>query len=1023
GDIKSVASGSQQKFAVVLEKKIIGRIKLDVTYKANFSAIEGAVVSLSKDSTLISTKQTGPDGLAEFGVGEQVQYKIVVDKDGYLIETLEVLPREEPYSVALELATVKNSQSLAVTIVDETGNPVEDVRLSLRSAIDESAVAETITGLNGTGFFERVKDGQYYVSALKPGFGETVSQAIELNARQQNAIQLSLEIGFGNVEVAILGEKNEPVAGANVSLINFITGEILERGVTNAQGVTTLRTRADKIAFAVASAFDYLPYTSVPVQVGKDNTNSLQLNLKKEIAALSLEFVGLVFEGKTVKDSATPLLNAGQSYGAKFLLLVPAGSAFDEAGVHIRTGVAQEGVSNILEKDGIFLRDALAAFNEILRGTSYTPQNGFGTDAVHYTSSDAKWVEMRFNEPVPGVYEIVVDLAVRENAKQGEALDLWYRAFGKSGGYVRFPADEVLGSKESTAEKQALYAQAKNKKFSVGPSSLCIENFCTLMSVENISEQVQTSVVDEFLADTSSKYRLKFSISSISDEVFPAVELKVEESAGAIEIKNFEVVNTGGAKVSGTAVGSTFSANIGDVRQDDIFSGVFEFEPKVEGIANLAIELFSGNLPAKEKIFENNLLLNISPASELVVEIVPKIIVPFVNNNLLLRVTEKEGEAPVSNALVTLKKGSTILAQGHTNREGIFPATIPAQNAGTVISVFVEKHGFKTAQLDIAVTENIVQTIPAEIKEHLVVGEKPQKELTISLLNLTQIPLTINSIEPSSAFDELVEFDFDQKIVGQILDVNGSADTTFTFSLTKAGEELKQPATVSGAVNVEVTNKELSKSWHSKIPTEIRIGFGDEVDQADCLSFSQTAWSIFSSLRGTKTLSLSIQNNCRVNGAAIPVGPLQAKLNLGAQNPVGEFKARVQIEGEIKQFSEDETANLAEKEINLQASNSIVLGTSFKEISATIPANNEATLSLEFSPQNVASAQQEFSIDFRAAHTTKKAIEFIRNKISVMLAINDLAECINILPQENLRLTTCPFNTGYDFFPNNFSGQ
>lgn len=1026
GDVKSLAVDGQISFAVVLERRVVGSIKLLLRDKATLAPIENALVTLNKDSSTIFSKETGADGVIEFSVGEQVPYSVVVDKQGYLIESMSVSPRAESYNIDLQAATTQNSQSLTVTVVDEVGKPVEDVRLSLRSFEDDLQVgSEVLTGVNGVGVFQRVQEGSFYVSALKPGFGEAISPTIELSLRQQNSLQLTLEIGFGNIELQVFDGQKQGVAGASVSLVNFFSGEVLEQGVTDADGLANLSARADKKAFAVVTAQGFLPYTTVPVDVGKDVTHNRKVELEKEISSLSLEFVGLFAGDEIVNDSATPSLSAGQRYRARFLLLVPQGSNFDEAGVHIRTGEAEENVSNVMEKDALFIGNAKSAFNGVLRGTSFTPLTGATTDALHYTTSDAKWVEMSFNEPSAGVIEIDTDLVVRENAKQGETLDLWYRAFGKSGGYIRFPADSVLGSAENTALKQGLYAQARNKKFSVGPTNLCFNDFCSTIVVENISEEVQTSVFEEFLADASSKYRLKFSFSSVSDEVFPGVELKVEDAQGAIEISGFEVTTVSGEKVQRTVNGTGFSVQVGDVRKDDIFLGNFEFEPKTDGATTLSLGLFSGASTAKERFFEKQVLLNIQPARKMNIDIVPKIIVPFVNNNALVKVTD-EGEQTVSGAFISVKKNSSVIANGQTNSQGIFPFSVAAPNAGETILITAQKKGFKQQELEISVTENILSTEPKELKDTLVVGNQPEKETALALLNLTQIPLVISSVEASPSFDDLIEFEFPSSVRGQTIDVNGSAELALKFSLTKNGETVLEPATVDGTINIVVENTEFAKSWQTTIPAQVRIGFGDEVDDADCLVFFPDEWKVFSSTSEVKSISVNVQNTCRVNGSAVALGSLKARLNLGSNNQIGEFRAAIENEGEIGQFT-DEEADLSEPKqensvLNLQGLSGIVLSTAFKELAPAIPANSESTITIEFKPDAVASAVQEISIDFRADHATQKGVEQIRGKVNTSINLNDLSACININPPETMRLTACPFNTGYNLFPDYFSG-
>ena len=999
GLVQEVADGATKTFSIALEKTVVGSIRVLVKDAVSLKAIENATVSVSKESVNLPQKKTDAEGRAEFGVGEQVKYTVVVDKEGYLIEELELEPANEFREVLLREATAENSQSLTVIVRDEVGDPIENVRITLRNAETDAQVGrELVTGIAGIALFERVEAGTYYVFALKPGFGEKTSQTFTLNRRQENRVELTISIGSGAVELMVFDEAKQPMAGTSVKLLDFYSKEVLSEGITGSDGIASLAASADKTVYAVVTLSGYLPYITRTVRMGKDVTQQLEAGMRKEISALSLELVSLQLGEETVRDVEVPSLEPGQRYKAKFLLLVPKGSALEEAGVHLRVGASEEGKTNVLEKDDLYILGVSSAFSEILRGTSFTPPIGYGADAQHFTSAEAKWVNVFFSQPANGVIEVEAEIQVRENARRGSALDLWYRAWGKTGSYLRFPSDAALGSSENSASKQALYAQAKNKKFSVGPTNLCLNEFCSTVSIEDLREELETSVVDEYVAEIGNNYRLKFSINSVSSELFEQAVLQVVDSTGSLAFGNYDISTVAGERRSGTATGSELRVGIGSLAKDDFFNGTLEFSSRKEGTALVQLSVISSN----QRVFEKEVRILVLPAEEMSVDILPKIIVPFINNNILVQASTEAEDGlllPVPNASVSLKKDGEVVASGFTDSAGIFPYTLLNPNAGITVGVKVEKPGFRPVEKEIIVTEDILVATPATLRETLKVGLAPSKELAFGLSNLTQVPLTISSVEESADFTNLVKFSFDETLEGRVIGVREDSNLTVRVSLAPAGTIVDEPTAVNGGVSVYVTNPAFNRTWRSVIPAEIRIGFGEEIDDADCFSIFPSDWRIFTSTEA-KSLNVDVKNSCKIGGIPVNLRNLQARLVTGNQNQAGEFRVKSNLEG----------------------SNSVNLTGSFQTISLVVPENSESTLTFDFNPANVKSASSELKVEVRAINLTVNGAEEVKRAINVKVSVNDLVQCLDIPQREGLKLLSCPFNVGYGNYPNNFGG-
>ena len=224
--------------------------------------------------------------------------------------------------------------------------------------------------------------------------------------------------------------------------------------------------------------------------------------LVKDISKLEIKTLSTSVNGKPILEDSG--LAPGQTYTVRFALMVPRNTNYTETGVHIRTGNSNEGQTNPIENDGWFIRDVRGAYAKLQKGTTYTPPNGLGIDSQHVTSADAKWANMVFTPAHEGLTIIEADITVKDSTIQGADLPLYYRAWARTGSYVRFPVDAVLGGSESVSQKQGLYANANVKLYSTGASThVCTR---TLLGAcgEDSASGLQSSLLDDFETDISS---------------------------------------------------------------------------------------------------------------------------------------------------------------------------------------------------------------------------------------------------------------------------------------------------------------------------------------------------------------------------------------------------------------------------------------------------------------------------------------------------------------------------------------
>ena len=830
---------------------------------------------------------------------------------------------------------------------------------------------------------------------MKPGYGEKTSDTVNLSSRQRNELQLKLPIGFGKIGASVLDSDNNPVVGAKIQAVNFPDFTALGEASTDSDGKSVVALRADKKAFLVVSAEGFSQTTTIPMQMQKDVTIEKSVMLEKPAQSFDVEFEGLYVGNESVSGSGTAALNAGQSYTAKLKLFIPKGTVFDEALVHLRTGKEE---SNAIERDNLYITGVRAAYSGLSRGTTYNSPTGQATDAQHLTSGNAKWVNAVFSKAGEGIYEVEADIQVREEAKIGSLLEIFYRASGKSGGLIRKPVDAALGTSEFSAEKQGLYANALKRTFSVGPSSLCGEDFCASYSVQDLREGIVSGIVDNYTAQISNKYTLKFDISSVSETPFSAAQISLKDKASGISIDSYKITTPFGDERAGVKSGSEVSVALGDVSKDSTVKGEITFEAKKEGTITLEISLLSGSGAASE-VYRKTIYIKVLPAEGLTIDVLPKVIVPLINNNILVKVSDENGASAVSNAVVSVKVNGTVIASGPTDSDGVYAYTLLSPADGATIGIAAEKSGFKASEKEIKVSGNILASDPASIKLSATVNDSLFKTISASILNYSQIPLGVEKVSVSRDFDGFVDFTFDEPTAGTVIENDGNAALSGTLKLGARGKEISQPLRIQGSLNVYVSSDAFQKKWVASIPLEVSIGFGDSIDSTDCFNVFPSEWNIFGSSSESKKLSVTISNSCKVKGGGVALKNISLRVNSGNESQIGKFRVSSTIPG-------GKTAELTNN---------------FNVIADTLAGNAEETLTIEFTPGDIVSGKMDGKIEVKADHFTKNGSDDLVQAIKLKANINNLSECVEILTNNDLTINSCPYNTGFGNYGGQFS--
>jgi len=985
-EFKELQKDQTIAFDAVMQPAAVGKIKVAVKDAVDSSAVGGAIVYLKKNGVTADTETTNSGGTVEFNAPENTAYDIEVDADGYLIAAVSnILPQAGTNEIFLERATADNTQTLEVEVLDNRQKPINGVRLVLKKSDGTIFATDRVTGVDGKAEFTALPLGTYFVYAVKKGFDGKNSDTITIRARQANKLTIVLPIGFGNIEAIVLDDEMQPSQGAMVDAFNVVTGEKEAEGITDLEGKFPFNLRADKRVYLRVDAEGFLLYHSVAVAPDPGATASVTIMLEKDPGQMQVKLVGIYSGGEKVPD--TMELGPGQKYTAKLVLLAGRNTSFNEAGIHFRTGEAIEGRENIMEEDALYIKGVAASTAAILKGTSFTPPKGYANDSSHLTTGDAKWANIAWRNVSPGAYAVEVEVQVKESASLGQILDIWYRAWGKTGAYSRYPADAALGSSENTGEKQALYANAKHAKASAGPTNLCDSFFCKSFSIEDTARRVRLNIVDIYPATIGGNYKLFFTISSIAGQAFTNSEIEFGSRSDGLRFGSYSITDALGVKKEGTGNKYSVSVPIGDLKRESYVFGGIEFKAEKEGSNMLTVIVKSNNQP----VLSESINVKVAASGQIRIDIIPKEIIPFIDNEILVRAVDSNGQ-PISNAAVRALVGGTLVYSAETDSNGVVGFRLQAPAPGGKFVVEIEKPGYRPARLEQAIDSSILTVTPPSISEKLDFALN-EIEKQVWFNNQTIADLTITKLRFTD-FQRLVDFSWNEEYEGKKITQNSDINAFLTIKLSQKGMAIKKPMKLQGNLAITLIAGDNAGTYVQNVPVEIRIGLGGEVDDSKCIEIEPVDWEVITTAEETESAEFTIRNKCMSNNTGIPLRDFQAKVVTKNENDLGKFAVS----------SED-----------LEGAATVTLDKNFGIIAGTLPADFEGTVKIEFKPDsNIESADGKPSIVFRAINLMETGEEKIEAKLPVKINISNLSKCVTVqVEEEPLIVETMPFNMGY----------
>lgn len=1005
----SIEAGGTIEETILLSRQIRAKVEVKVRDAKSKAALEGAEVFLRGEQGGAFEQTTVEGGKAEFALGDADVYYVSAGMEGYVAsgEKEADIRNLSPGSVVkvdvdLEPCTPSKCGLVRVRVTDEDELPVENATVALFEAGTDfwaRAYGRKGTDVNGTAGFSGVRDGNYYAIAQKyPATGTSDAQEIRA-AQAVNEIAIKMVIGRGILRIRAVDADNRPVPFADAE-IRTETGEKLGTLALDANGAKSYEIKADKRVYVVVSKEGYAKFTSTAVQIMPGGTIEIVAKLEEAIIAAQPRVIlaGVFENGKEVQR-----LKAGGTYIVRLQIEVPDGEDYTEMGLHVRTGESER-----VEKDKIFINWVNAPNAAVLRGTTYTEPNGYGTDAASITNADAKWANITWQEDgiEPGIYNVEVEVKVRAETTPGYALPFFYRAWAVSAGeYLRDPLDERLGYAQETSSVGELYANTYAKNYYEGVDESCDEKFCYSERVVDLKEGL--NLVDvPYRLRVFDNYSLIFSITNNSGTVHDNANFRVRNTADGttadktLSIENYALRNADEREFSSSAKGFEIEAiDAGYFTRNRAIRGEMTIQGKAEKESNIQLAIVSENVQA----FSRLIPFSVYSGQDIAVEVKPDVLAAFADIELKVHVAYLGGENDgfdLEDALVRVRRiapdKSESAQASETDKEGNAKFNIPASSPGTRIIVEVEKPGFASKRVEGAITKDIVSFSPETLSSSLDVSDTKEEFLELGITNLTPVVLNIVSLRVSGDFhgllDEKKMENWLEQYAGKVELKEGAPETIeFQTALSDDALLLSKPREVAGKLLIDVKNTQAAGVWAFEVPFTVAIGLAKLPKYANCLVISAAEWKE-STVSSMATKEFEITNNCiNKDDEEIELRNLQARVRW-------EGEVMGQVELSVYDSERGETASEV-----LQESRYANL---FGQVRKNAHYTGIATFIAKTGSEGKTAS---FEIEIDAEQITAAGREFVgaSNAIDAEILIINLEECIELTPnpQEGVEMT------------------
>ncbi len=1002
----SVFEGGTESESVELTKEIKAIINIYVKDSDTLQTVPGASVSLRDESgNFYGPKEVDENGsVVQFILSERDVYYARAAHEDYQFSDENVidasdlpLGTEMDVTVLIEECGATNCGIITVTVIDEDKLPVENATVSIYDSnthfwVDVAGTRATdVNGITRPSF-SGVRAGSYYALAQKyPAQG--TSDAMYIDTRNENEFTINMYIGEGIIQVQAVDEDGGPVSFGNAE-IRELNGDVLGTIALDAGGSGEYALKADKEIYIKVYKDGFVSWYSAAIRPIADSKIIVRALMKENILGSGAR---IILEGIYSQSTGAKVekLESGHFYDAHFRMEVPGEEDFESMGAHIRAGD-----TDYVETDQIFINRINAPNASVLKGTTYNPPRGEGTDldADNITNGDAKWANVVWSESdiEPAIYNFEVELKIRTNTTQGYELPFNYRGWSvdSGGSYSRDPEDLDLGNAESNGAKDALYATTYDKLYYEGADQSCDDDFCFGNRVIDTTEGLNLTNVP-YQVRIFDDYELHFSVTNISQILHDDAVLYVRNSndgtgtAENISIESYEITNADAQSFSGEeAVFELPDAiSLGYFSQGKTIQGKLVINSKELGPSGIQIYVVSDG----SKVFDDAVSFDVISSESLAVIVTPDVFASNTEIDANVHVMFASGTYEgfdVEDALVNVTRiapdKSETFQSDYTDSDGNAYFVIPASSPGTKVRFNVELAGFASETVEKLISDGVVLFEPNEIESELNLTNTTEELIEIKITNLIPQRLKIAKMSFGGSFDGLIDKEkmnnYLQQYFGLPLDYSQREFIDIKSVLTEDAQQLTDPLEFSGKLFIDINSYDDSTQWNYALPYEVEINLA-ELPSEECLSVSINEWDD-STEEENISKEFVIENNCRTeNGEPMNLKDLQARL-LWKSNSIGYVEMSV---------------TAPDGGTSVEVLKDLV----WTDLFTVVEKEGIYSARLTFMPKpGHLGESAEFDVEINAELLTNTGEQFIGDaqKISVELLVINLSQCIKINP-------------------------
>ena len=611
-DAQAVFEYGDTEFRVELVTKApseINTLTVSITDEAG-TPLSGAMVSLfsmGDNAPLGAPQETDSEGAVTFTLTPGVAAYATAWKENYLPSRSLALTAGSAPMVQLPEAIVGNYGDIEVTVNDAEGLPVSSakVRLVYGDGFD-AGIPETSTGGDGTALFTQVPAGTQLQVVASFGASKGASEVFTVSfgevADSAKKVVVQFEPVYGSIMAVAedVSQPTKPVAGVSFTALEK---DVSVATCTAATGGSSciLKVRANHEVVIRSSAAGYGSADSVPVYAVAENTKTVKVYVLPAdlVNQLNIKLVNirpLGGFGVTAKNE----LERGIPYLAEFFFNIPAS---EKGGVAVRFGDSPNAANDLV---GVTSAKVASYNASVVTTSTYNPGSGCLSESNEPADgSYYKTVSVELKNTATASMTVGVKFFVKPTAQAGSKVPIYYRAWAARGGaYSRVPADTVLGTSRTTAQREECYAESTPASYTVVEGgSICNEKACVGMLFRDNADPSKKGG-----RGYQAAYNEPFTI-QVSAQSFVTLEpsstyIKISnERDQNIEVGSFvkRVTPAGVSATPPVSVNATFSANpvlpaptsklkveFGDARGALIED---EYEVFVDGRAGLTLDV------------------------------------------------------------------------------------------------------------------------------------------------------------------------------------------------------------------------------------------------------------------------------------------------------------------------------------------------------------------------------------------------------------------------------------------------